>query len=177
MESPVNTPQVKKPPVNKGGAKYKYTVDQVSELIDKYVAERISKELPPSQAGFAVYAHVDEDTITSWKDKEGYSEQVKKLTLASKAFTCDMLFKMKNPAGAIFYGKNYHDMSDKTTVEHTGNIIHSMQLEPGQAEAMLQRALEARERRLAPVIDGEVISAKTESIPVAIQVDAGETTD
>jgi hypothetical protein len=161
VKPPINI----KPPVNKGGGQYKYTVEQLSDLIDKFVDECRKDKLPPSQANFAVYAHVDEDTITNWKDKEGYSEQVKKLTLASKAFTQNMLFTMKNPAGAIFYGKNYHDMADKQEINVNNRLelaVAPESLEQIKAAVALTERFDKAMIEATTTVEGEFTEVQTE---------------
>jgi hypothetical protein len=178
------------PVINKGGRPPVYkTPEEMQEVIDRYFETTKSPVIhkngveyipgPYTMTGLAIaLGFTSRQALWNYEGKEGFVDVVARARARVIEYAEGRLYDKDGSNGAKFALGNFNDgWSDKTTVEHTGNIIHSMQLEPGQAEAMLQRALEARERRLAPVIDGEVISAKTEPIPVVIQVDGEESTD
>jgi hypothetical protein len=171
MESPVNN---KHP----GGRPLKYTPEFMDTKLTEYIQQQTEQQKPVTITGYCQYIGTNRETLGEYKDRDEFADIIKRLRGAAENCLVDVMLSGKNPAGAIFLAKNHFDYSDKTTVEHTGNT--GQLIAPDVAVQFLTGLVQVlgSVQQLGPAtINVTPETVKSEPIPVAIPVDAEETTD
>ena len=141
----------------------RFTPEEISILVDQYIADRMDAKLPISRVGLSVYInnttgkHINADTITDYDKLDVYHEHIKRLDDASYVFTVDCMFTKQNPAGPIFFAKNVHGMADKQEI----NVNESITIQIGDIPG-----LEAIQARLAERLK--------DVTPTALALDSGD---
>jgi hypothetical protein len=171
MESPVNN---KHP----GGRPLKYTPEFMDAKLTEYIQQQTEQQKPVTITGYCQYIGTSRDTLLDYDNHEQFSDVLKRIRGAAETYLVDFMLSGKNPAGAIFLAKNHFNYSDKTTVEHTGNT--GQLIAPDVAVQFLTGLVQVlgSVQQLGPAtINVTPETVKSEPIPVAIPVDAEETTD
>lgn len=93
--------------------------EQLIELTDEYVAQRVAAEKPITLTGALLHMGIySRATIDEYEKRDGFSEPVKRLK-AIVADAYESRLHGNSPTGAIFALKNM-GWSDKQEHEHTG---------------------------------------------------------
>lgn len=145
----------------KAGRPHRYTPDQISDLVDSYIKERVKQEKPITRVGFAVYIGMSKDAVQEMGLHEDYAAHIKRIDTASEDFTINYMFSAKNPAGAIFYAKNIHGYTDKQEITQTNNINISLPADRSELLKMVQAAMAA-----LPEQTQEAITVEAEAVEV-----------
>jgi hypothetical protein len=137
---------------------------QTAEDMDKdwqtYLAQ-IEEEDSPRLLSFAIYAGIANENLCTYKDKEGFKAQYKRMKDVCEEALVKMLFdnKRRNIIGPIFALKNNHSYADKQeiTSNDTGGIYVKW-LEDAEARSRsLAEKNSTIEIESAPVADKTVV--------------------
>jgi hypothetical protein len=145
------------------GRPTRFTPDQLSDLLDQYIAHCKDNGEPILITSFAIYIKADRSTLQDYADMEQFSPIIKRLEDACEDCAARYLYSGKNPAGVIFYLKNKHGWTDKQEINVNNRL--TIDVAPATLE-QCRAAVQLRERFEQACLDvpGEVIEAKTEPI-------------
>ena len=142
------------PPVNKGGRPRKYTREELENAVNNYFTDETHK--PYSILELCSELNITRETLSEWEtedDKYGLSDVV---TRAKYRIAAGWEKAQVHPKIGQFLLQNYMGMSEKSTVEHTGTILHQMAvLPPAERVAQIERAHQA-------LLEAEAVDAEFE---------------
>lgn len=91
-------------------------VNKLGQIIDYPDPE------PYTLTGLAYFLDTTRDVLLDYEDRDEYSSSIKKAKVKIEAFAESQLYKLRNPAGAIFnLTNNYKRWVNKQNTEVTGN--------------------------------------------------------
>lgn len=113
---------------------------QPDELLQKYQEFIENKEHFPTVTSFCLYADIPRSSYYCYKDIDEYQDTIEKIEASLATFIDDQIMTARNPAGAIFMGKNKLGYSDKMEVKAETTINSDLQgLSKEELEEELQK--------------------------------------
>lgn len=99
------------------------SVEDLDKKIDEYFTLCEEKKQKPLITELAYYLDTSRETLCDYKEKDGFSDSLKKAKQRCEIILERNLIEGKvNPTGSIFNLKNNYGWKDKTETEHSGSF-------------------------------------------------------